>query len=223
LFGERRGGKEDHVKIGIIGPGNMGAALARLWVAAGHEVMVSYSRSDDRLKTLAEELGEKGSWGSAGQAARFADVVVLGVPWWVVPQAIAAADGALAGKILIDVTNPVKPDYSGLEVGTDDSGGEMVQRLSGARVVKAYNAVFARLVSAESRSFGHVKPSLFYCGDDAEAKELVAPLIEETGFSPVDAGPLHSARYTEPLIMLYIELGRTRRLKPDYTVTLVER
>jgi predicted dinucleotide-binding enzyme len=211
------------VKIGIIGPGAIGGALARLWAAAGHEVVVSCSRSDERLEALAAELGEKCSWGSAEQAARFADVVVLAVPWWVVPQAIAATGGALEGKVLIDVTNPLKPDYSGLEVGTDDSGGEMVQRLSGAKVVKAYNAVFARLVSAESRSFGDIKPSLFYCGDDAEAKEVVAPLIEDTGFSPVDAGPLRSARYTEPLVMLYIELGRTRKLQPDYTVTLVER
>lgn len=210
------------MKIGIIGPGNMGTALARLWAAAGHEIMVSYSRSEDKLRALADELGDKASWGTPEEAARFGDVVVLAVPWWVVPQALGAAKGALEGKTLIDVTNPLKHDYSGLDVGTDDSGGEVVQRLSEARVVKAYSTIFARNLKPEGPGFGHHKPALFYAGDDSEAKETVAGLVEETGFRPVDSGPLRSARYLEPIVMLNIELGRTRKLKPDFLVTLVD-
>lgn len=211
------------MKIGIIGPGAMGTALARLWAAAGHEVMVSYSRDESRMAALVAELGPGASWGTADQAAHFGEVVVLAVPWWAVPQAIAAANGALEGKILIDVTNPLKADYSGLAVGTDDSGGEQIAQLSDARVVKAYNTVLARDLQAESRTYGHHVPALLYAGDDAEAKAVVAPLIEQTGFRPVDAGPLRSARYLEPLVMLNIELGRTRKLKPDFILTLVER
>ncbi len=210
------------MKIGIIGPGNMGSALARLWAANGHEIMVSYSRSENKLQALADELGEKASWGTPEQAARFGDVVVLAVPWWAMPQALSAAGDALEGKVLIDVTNPLKHDYSGLEVGTDDSGGEVIQRISSARVVKAYCTIFARNLKPEGPGFGHHDPALFYCGDDAAAKDAVVPLIEETGFRPVDSGPLRSARYLEPIVMLNIELGRTRKLKPDFLVTLVD-
>ena len=211
------------MKIGIIGPGAMGTALATLWAAAGNEVMVSYSRDEAKMAALAEELGAEASWGTPEEAARFGDVVVLAVPWWVVPQAIAATRGALEGKVLIDVTNPLKADYSGLAVGTDDSGGEQVAHLSDARVVKAYNSILARDLQGDSRSYGHHVPALLYAGDDGEAKDVAATLIEETGFRPVDAGPLRSARYLEPLVMLNIELGRTRKLKPEFMLTLVER
>ena len=211
------------MKIGIIGPGNMGGSLGRLWAAAGHDVMLSYSRSEEKLKALAAELGPRGSWGTAAEAAEFADVVVLAVPWWAVQQAISSAGAGLSGKVLVDVTNPLKTDYSGLEIGTDDSGGEVVARLSGARVVKAYNAIFPRLLKSDPRMFGDHMPALFYCGDDADAKGVVAPLIQQTGFRPVDAGPLLSARYLEPLVMLNIELGRTRKLPHEWAVTLVER
>ena len=211
------------MKIGIIGPGAMGAALARLWAATGNEVMVSYSRDEAKMAALVAELGAGASWGTAEQASRFGDVVVLTVPWWIVPQAIVATNGALEGKILIDVTNPLKADYSGLAVGTDDSGGEQVAHLSDARVVKAYSTLSARDLQAESRSYGHHVPALMYAGDDPLAKTVVATLIEQTGFRPVDAGPLRSARYLEPIVMLVIELGRTQKLKPEFVITLVER
>lgn len=211
------------MKIGIIGPGTMGIGLARLWAAQGNEIVLSYSRSQDKLKALAEELGPDASWGTAEEAARFGDVVVLATPWWAVQQALAAAHGALEGKILIDVTNPMKEDFSGLDVGTDDSGGEVIQRTSGARVVKAYNAILARMLAEGARDYGHHIPALFYAGDDAEAKDVVAGLIEQTGFRPVDAGPLRSARYLEPLVMLNVELGRTRKLEPGWAITLIEK
>ena len=211
------------MKIGIIGPGNMGMGLARLWAAEDNEIMLSYSRSNDKLEALAEELGPNGSWGTAEEAAKFGDVVVLATPWWATQQALAATNGALEGKVVIDVTNPLKEDFSGLEVGKNDSGGEVVQRTSGAKVVKAYNSIFAKTLPAEAHDYGHHHPALFYAGDDADAKEIVAGLIDQTGFRPVDAGPLRSARYLEPLVMLDVELGRTRKLKPDWMVTLIEK
>ena len=146
------------------------------------------------------------------------------MPWWVVPQAIAATNGALAGKVLIDVTNPLKQDYSGLEVGTDDSGGEVVQRLSDAKVVKAYNAVFARLVRADiARVRTREALAALLRRRRRGARSSSSLSSSRRGFTPVDAGPLLSARYTEPLVMLYVELGRTRKLKRDYTLTLIER
>lgn len=211
------------MKIGIIGPGNMGMGLARLWAAEGNEVKLSYSRSEDKLEALAAELGPNGSWGTVREAVEFGDVVVLATPWWATPQALAAAGDSLEGRVLVDVTNPLKEDFSGLEVGKNDSGGETVQRTSGARVVKAYNTIFARVLEEGGRDYGHHKVALFYAGDDAEAKEIVAGLIEQTGFRAVDAGPLRSARYLEPLVLLNVELARTRKLKPDYAITLVEK
>jgi predicted dinucleotide-binding enzyme len=211
------------VKIGIIGPGKMGFGLARLWAAEGNQIMLSYSRTEDKLKALAEELGPDASWGSAEDAARFGDVVVLATPWWATQQAMVATNGALEDKIIIDVTNPLKEDFSGLDVGTSDSGGEVVQRTSGGRVIKAFNAIFGRALAEGGRDYGHHKPALFYAGDDADAKEIVAGLIEQTGYRPVDAGPLRSARYLEPLVMLNVELGRTHKLKPQWAITLVEK
>jgi predicted dinucleotide-binding enzyme len=151
------------------------------------------------------------------------EVILFSVGWAMVDRALAAA-GPLEGKIIIDCTNPLNPDLSGLAVGlTTSAGEEIARRAPGSKVIKAFNTVFAEVYHSETRLFGSRMPSMFYCGDDSGAKTTVSRLIRETGFEPVDAGPLKSARYLEPLAMLMIQLGYTQRMGTDIALSLIHR
>ncbi|SRR6266404_4139998 len=110
------------------------------------------------------------------------------------------------GKILIDCTNPLKPDLSGLSIGQSTSAAEQIADLAkGARVVKAFNTTGAGNMA--NPKFGPQDATMFICGDDGSAKATVVKLAEELGFEAVDAGPLLAARYLEPLAMLWIHLA----------------
>ena len=156
------------------------------------------------------------------EAAKFGDAVLLAVPWSGVPDTVAAAE-SLKGKLLIDCTNPLTPDFMDLVVGHTTSGAEEVAKLApGAKVVKAFNTIFAQIVHS-TPPFGAEKPSVFYCGDDEEAKNTVANLIDDIGFEPVDAGPLKNARYVEPLAELMIQMAYALGAGPMQAVKLMRR
>ena len=117
--------------------------------------------------------------------------------------ALRGANGR--GKTVVDISNPLTPDMSGLTVGHTTSAAEEIQRaIPDTRVVKAFNTIFAQLLSAKA---GRTKAQVLYAGNDAAAKDAVRGLIESAGFEAVDAGPLANARYLEPLGMLNIYLG----------------
>lgn len=210
------------MKIGIIGSGNVGSALGRIWGREGHEIMFS-SRNPENLKGLAELVGKNACYGLPIEAAKFGDVVALAVPWVQAESAIRSA-GPLKDKILIDCTNPLKPGSEGMAVGINTSAGEEIAKMAkGARVVKAFNTTFAALMSSNSRMFGSLKPTGFFCGDDRPAKAKVSGLIEETGLDPLDVGPLMMARYLEPLALLMINLGFNQRMGADIAFRLLRR
>ncbi|NTV28031.1 MAG: NADPH-dependent F420 reductase [Methanothrix sp.] len=210
------------MKIGIIGSGNVGSALGKIWGKNGHEIRFS-SRNPEKLRALAESIGKNASYGLPVEAAKFGEVIVLAVPWGQAENAIKSA-GSLEGKILIDCTNPLKADYSGLAVGGTTSAAEEVARLApGAKVIKAFHTTFAALMQSESRMFGSINPTGFYCGDDAAAKAVVANLIQETGLEPMDVGPLANARYLEPLAMLMINLGFAQKMGTNIAIKLLRR
>jgi 8-hydroxy-5-deazaflavin:NADPH oxidoreductase len=145
----------------------------------------------------------------AGAVAR-SEIVVLATPWPAAGQALAAA-GWLAGKVLIDCTNPLKPDPSGLELGLTTSGAEVIaSRAPGAMVVKAFNTIGSEHMAG--RGFGGRPVSMLLAGDDAGAKRTVGGLARDLGFEPVDAGPLANARLLEPLALLWIDLATRRGL-----------
>lgn len=209
------------MKIGIIGSGNMGSGLGKIWAAKGHEVIFSYSRSQEKLNSLAAAL-PKAKAGTPAEAAR-ADVVLLSVRWSDVPDALKQA-GSLNNKIVIDCTNPLKPDLSGLELGHTTSAAEEIARMApGAKVVKAFNTAFAQVYDEQSRLFGSRRASMLYCGDDAEAKSVVVKLIRDIGFDPVDCGPLMSARLLEPVAMLVITLGYGMKMGTNMALDLIRR
>lgn len=210
------------MNIGIIGSGRVGAGLGKIWAQKGYRVMFSFSRNLDKLKSLAA-TGQNSSSGSPAEAVQNSEVLLLSVQWENVAEALNAA-GPLQGKILIDCTNPLKTDLSELAVGHVTSAAEEIAKMSpGAMIVKAFNSVFADIYHSESRLFGSRMPTMFYCGDDSEAKAKVAKLIRETGFESIDAGPLKSARYLEPLAMLMIQLGYRQGMGTNIALNLIRR
>jgi len=210
------------MNIGIIGSGNIGSGLGQIWAKKGHKVIFSFSRSPEKLKSLAD-ADENASTGSPAEAAQQSEVVLLSVRWANVREAIEAA-GSLQGKVVIDCTNPLNQDLSGLAVGhTTSAAEEIAKMVPGAGVLKAFNTVFADVYHAESRLFGSRLATMFYCGDDRDAKTTVAQLIKDAGFEPLDAGPLRSARYLEPLAMLMIQLGYGQGMGTHITLNLIRR
>jgi len=193
------------MNISIFGTGNMASGLAAIFANAGHNVTVA-SRDETKAGTLAAGLGNGIKSASFADAAAAAGIVVLAVPFEAAGDVIAAA-GGLAGKIVIDITNPLTADYSGLTIGHVTSAAEEIQKLAPtAKIVKAFNTVFASVLQNGGKAAG--KPAtVFVASDDAEARNSVAALAAGAGFAAVQTGGLSSARYLEPVAGLNIALG----------------
>lgn len=196
------------MQIGILGSGLMGGKLGTIWARAGHEVVFSYARSEQKLKRLARESKGKARAGTPSEAAREADALLLAVHWSRVDDVLKQA-GDLAGKTIVSCSLPMNADDSDLAIAHTSSGAEaLAQKVPKARVVSAFGTVpsevFFGVFEARRKK---VKPSLVYCGDDAKSKKIAAQLIRDVGFDPVDAGPLRIARYTEPFTLLIAQLA----------------
>ena len=199
------------MKIGIIGGGNMASGLGKFWAKNGHELMFSFARSEQKLKDLATSVSETAQIGTPAAAVQFADVVLLAVPWVAVPEALQAA-GSLSGKILFSCVNALKPDLSGMAVGTTTSAAEEIAKLAPeARVVEAL-PLFAEVLQSGTTTFSGQEATVFYCGDDAEAKAVVAGLLRETAVAAIDVGTLNTARYIEPAMMVLIQLAYVQQM-----------
>jgi len=189
------------MKIAIVGAGNVGKALGAAWKAARHDVAYALRPGSSKTKQL-EKDGFPVS--PMADAAKSADVIVLAIPWIEAAPVIESL-GSLKGKIVIDPTNPVSPDFE-MELGFDDSAGETVALLAqGARVVKAFNTTGAENM-VKAKDFP-ARPVMFVAGDDADAKKTVTKLAEDIGFEAIDAGPLKASRYLEPMAMQWIKLA----------------
>jgi predicted dinucleotide-binding enzyme len=173
------------VRIGIIGAGRIGGGLARQLAAAGHELNLSFGRDPDRLERFAQELGPTASAGTPAEAVAFGEVVVVSVPWSVLPEALEQA-GSLAGKIVIDTTNQYGAPPFPAEGET--AAHFNAARMTGARYTKSFNTLTSAFQAEAAGRQGDERVVQWLCGDDAEAKQIVARLIEDTGFVPVDLG-----------------------------------
>lgn len=200
------------MKIGIIGAGNLGNAIGRRLAAKGHAVAVSFARTPDKVAAAAAGIGGGARAMSVADAVAFADVVVLASPWSATEAALReaghpAVQPALR-KVLWDCTNALKPDLSGLAIGTTTSAGEEVaKRAPWAKVVKAVPPFAEVLATPGELRVGGRAPGVFVCGDDAPARATVAALVRDLGADPTDAGPLVNARYTEPAGFLLVQLA----------------
>jgi predicted dinucleotide-binding enzyme len=191
-------------RIGIIGAGNMGRAFATRLAAAGHDVAIT-AKDPAHAEQAAAAAGASVRAVPRDQIARDAEVLILATYFPDAPDALRAA-GDLTGKTVVDITNPLTPDMSGLTVGHTTSAAEEIQKaVPTAKVVKAFNTIFAQVLGAPAGS--GTKAQVLYAGDDAAAKDAVRALIESAGFEAVDAGPLANARQLEPLGLLNIYFG----------------
>lgn len=192
------------MKIGILGAGNIGGVAARLFIAAGHEVALSNSRGPDSLKEVVRELGPKAHAMTIDDASRFGDVVLLAVPWRT-PEALPHPE-LLRGKIVIDAMNPYRPDGGFYDLKGATSSEEVLKRLPGARMVKAFNTIYYVHLAERGRKDLPLEErhAIYLAGDDSKAKEVVARLIEEIGFVPIDTGSLREGgRMQEPESPIY--------------------
>jgi 8-hydroxy-5-deazaflavin:NADPH oxidoreductase len=196
------------MNIAVIGTGNVGSRLAKLFVLANHRVVLG-SRDPRKAKEIAATIGEKAVGMTYAEAASAADVLVIATPWAnnATLEAVQKL-GDLSGKIVIDCTNPLAPDYvSNLLGHTTSSAEEIAKLIPRARVVKAFNTIFADIMEPGKQTFEGHRGTGFYCGDDPEAKEVVAKLIQDAGFEPIDVGILKNARYLEPMAQLNIQIA----------------
>src|SRR5262245_1568473 len=208
------------MNIGIIGSGNMGAGMGEGWAAKGHQILFSFLKDQGRLRAVADAAGPTTRVGTPEQAAAVGDVILLAGPWAAVAAALQAA-GALAGKVLFSCVNCLKPDFSGLEIGTTTSAAEEIaKRAPAARVVEAIPPMAQILASDFHRLCGQ-QISTFYRGADPGAKAVGAGLPADLDLEPVDAGPLTSARFIEPAGMLVVQLGYGMGLGPNIGTKLL--
>ena len=192
------------MKVGIIGTGNVGTALATAFVEAGHDVALT-ARDAEKTGAVAGLVGASTA-ATTQELVRDADIVVLAVPWSSVEGIAREIAPISSGKIVIDVTNPAKPDWSGPRFdGTSSGAEELAGWLPDAHVVKAFNTITSARMSRPV--VDGVVMDAFAAGDDAAAKGSVGKLASSIGFNPIDAGPAPAARYLEALAWLNISLN----------------
>jgi predicted dinucleotide-binding enzyme len=192
------------MNIAVIGSGNIGGGLARAWCKRGHAVTFGARNLDDaELRTLCTEIGARAA--SVRDAVAGAEVVVLAMPAKVVDDVAAAAD--FKGKLVIDCTNNVGPGMTLVHGHTTSWAEQIAGKLPGARVFKSFNAQGAENLA--NPTYGDVRATNFFCGDDAEGKAIVRQLVEDVGFEAVDAGGLDAARLLEPLMLLWIDASKS--------------
>lgn len=190
--------------ISIIGSGSMAVAIASLAVKTGHTVEVM-ARDAAKARTLADELGAGATTGAFG-AAPAGDIVILAVPYFAVLDVVKQYGEALAGKLLVDITNPIKSDFTGFLTPEDSFGAQEIAKVAPAKVdiVKAFNTQNAHVLAAGPVE-GHPL-DVFIAGDDAQAKARVSAFIKSLGLRPMDAGKLFMARTLEHACMLWLGL-----------------
>ena len=181
--------------IGIIGAGNIGANCARRFVAGGkHQVTLSFSRDHSRLKALARELGSAASAGTAQEAVRYGEIVLLSVPWDAIPEALRQA-GPLDGKIVIDTTNQF--GSVSLPPKGQTAAAFNAARFEGCRYTKSFNTLTAGFQARTAERPESEKVVQWICGDDVEAKRIVAGLVRDAGYVPMDMGGVDESQAME--------------------------
>jgi 8-hydroxy-5-deazaflavin:NADPH oxidoreductase len=205
------------LKIGIIGAGNIGGSLGKVWSAKGHEIVFGV-RDINSPKTQAAlaEIGGIVRAVSIPEAAAWGEVIVLAVPWAAVRETVVAM-GDVKGKIIIDATNRISP----VSPEDEPSAAQAIAKWSpGARVVKAFNTMGWE--SLLNPVFSGHPVTTFVCGDDGRAKETVMKLAEEIGIQAVDAGTLANAGAVEAVARLWVSMMRSG-MGRDFAFTMIHR
>jgi len=209
------------MKIAVIGTGNVGRALGTSWANKGHQVIFgSRDPHSEKVRQVLAAAGSNASAAGLAEAGSAAEVIVLATPWNTNQQVVEAL-GDVAGKIIVDATNPIGPGFQ-LAVGGNTSGAEQIAGWAkGARVIKAFNTTGWETMADP---IYHGEPAtMFICGDDAAAKASVTRLAQDLGFEVADTGPLSTARYLEPLGMVWIHLAIVQKQGRQMAFKIVKR
>jgi len=187
--------------ISIIGAGGMAAAIGGRITKAGYTIEIG-SRDPAKARALADQLGAGATTGTYGEALA-GDIVILAVPYPNAATVVAEYGAALNGKVIIDITNPINPDATGLVTPAGSSGAqEIAKMVPASHVVKAFNTLFGPVLARGGRF------DAFIAADDAEAKARVSTFIESLGLRPLDVGGLHMAQTLEALGLMMIGLAK---------------
>ena len=206
------------MKISILGAGNVGGTLGTRLGAQGSRCLLWRSPCR-RCRDAGTSANHRA--GTVAEAAAASDMIVLATPWPATRDAIQAA-GNLAGKVVVDCTNPLKEDFSGLALGYTTSGAEQVAEWAkGAKVFKAFNQTGFNIMG--NPAFDGQRAVIFVCGDDDARKPTVLQLATDIGFEAIDAGNLVIARLLEPYGMLWIHLAYARGMGRDFAFVLHRR
>ena len=205
------------LRIGIIGTGRIGGALARHWHRAGHDVLMS-SRNPDELRPLAKELGARARVGTPAEAAAFGDVVLVSVPYGAMPQIGKDNAAALKGKIVLDTSNPSEGRDGAMAIPAQKKGAGVAtaEYLPGARVVRAFNCIPAASLANEANRTPE-RLAIPIGGDNAEALAVAERLVRDAGFDPVMVGSLAQTRQFDlgqPLAKGDLTAAQLRKLVP---------
>jgi 8-hydroxy-5-deazaflavin:NADPH oxidoreductase len=207
--------------VSILGSGNMARGIATRVLAGGNSVQI-LARDPQESAALAAELGGSATSGAIGDSLT-GDVVVLAVPYPAAAPLVEQYGDQLAGKVVVDITNPINVEtFDGLVTPADSSAAQEIAKAApgGAPVVKAFNTTFAgTLVEGQVRD---LPLDVFIAGDDADAKNAVAGIVESGGLRPIDVGPLANARYLDGLGFLHIALQMSRGTQFSTAVKLID-
>ena len=204
------------MKFAVLGTGAVGRTLARRFAELGHEIVLTARNLEGERMAEARRAVPSARVQPAVGAAAGADAIVLATQY---PDAAAALAGLgdIAGKIVIDATNPLKPDLSGLSIGLETSAGEELQRaFPAARFVKAFNTTGYNVMAAPPKG-----ALMLIAGNDADARAVVIGLARDIGFDARDAGPIERSRFLEPLAMLWITLAYRQGFGRDYAFATI--
>jgi 8-hydroxy-5-deazaflavin:NADPH oxidoreductase len=211
------------MKIAVLGAGNVGGTLGKAFASVGHDIFFGVPNpKEEKNKKLIDSIApNRASVGSVSEAVRSAELLILATPWNAARAALQSA-GDLTDKIVIDCTNPLKEDVSGLVIGHTTSAAEQVAQWAvEAKVCKAFNQTGFQNMANPKFSSGNAV--MFVCGDDSDSKKIVLQLAEQIGFESIDAGGLSVARLLEPLAMLWIHLAYKANMGRDFAFGILRR
>lgn len=210
------------MKLAILGAGSVGSTLGRAWAKQEHTVVFGVrDMNAPKVQTLLTEVGANAQATTLTDAAAQADVVVLAVTWDAMPEVVKAL-GDLNGKVLLDCTNPLVGNQLDAALNLTQSGGEQVAAwFSGAKVVKIFNQIGWETMA--NPQYGAEAATMFYAGDDANAKQIAAQLASELGFEPIDAGSLQASKFLETLAIFWGQLAYGQEMGRNIAWRLLKR
>ncbi len=210
------------MKIGFIGTGQVGGTPAKRFGAKGHSLFLgARDISNLQVNELAMSIGANAQVMSVLESIESSEIVFLATPWNSVEAVAKEYSKYLEGKILVDCTNPLKIDLSGLVISGDDSGGESLQRsLPKTKVIKAFNTVGFNIMA--NPTIEDRKVAMYFCGNDEEARHKTQNLIQEIGFQPLEAGDIKSSRLLEPFALLWIKTAYKFGMGREFAFSLVK-